>query len=170
MVHFVSAWDPLPLLTQHFISMYCSCSVVLFVKILVSQDVCLFCLQANTTFEELERLQNMAKAWEEVGPQLWAFFHSSVQMNMIRVRTLHRTLTVSLTTCGLVLTTQNTSIRQTVSQTYNKISWPWECEGGAVKQAVSPKVMELTKHELIFPIIYYHYYKSKIMWEWWCRG
>ncbi|XP_056149332.1 retinal-specific phospholipid-transporting ATPase ABCA4 [Lampris incognitus] len=39
---------------------------------------------ANTTFEELERLQNMAKSWEEVGPQLWAFFHSSVQMNMIR--------------------------------------------------------------------------------------
>uniref|UniRef100_A0A3Q2QA05 P-type phospholipid transporter n=1 Tax=Fundulus heteroclitus TaxID=8078 RepID=A0A3Q2QA05_FUNHE len=39
---------------------------------------------ANTTFEELERLQNMAKAWEEVGPQLWAFFHDSVQMNMIR--------------------------------------------------------------------------------------
>ncbi|KAM4552605.1 retinal-specific phospholipid-transporting ATPase ABCA4-like isoform 2-T2 [Odontesthes bonariensis] len=39
---------------------------------------------ANTTFEELERLQNMAKAWEEVGPQLWAFFQDSVQMNMIR--------------------------------------------------------------------------------------
>uniref|UniRef100_A0A8C4P0T0 P-type phospholipid transporter n=1 Tax=Dicentrarchus labrax TaxID=13489 RepID=A0A8C4P0T0_DICLA len=39
---------------------------------------------ANTTFEELERLQNMAKAWEELGPQLWAFFHNSVQMNMIR--------------------------------------------------------------------------------------
>ncbi|KAM9845375.1 retinal-specific phospholipid-transporting ATPase ABCA4-like [Aulostomus maculatus] len=39
---------------------------------------------ANTTFEELERLRNMAKAWEEIGPQLWAFFHSSVQMNMIR--------------------------------------------------------------------------------------
>ncbi|KAM3865832.1 retinal-specific phospholipid-transporting ATPase ABCA4-like [Diretmus argenteus] len=39
---------------------------------------------ANTTFEELERLQNMAKAWDEVGPQLWAFFHNSVQMNMIR--------------------------------------------------------------------------------------
>ncbi|XP_028282913.1 retinal-specific ATP-binding cassette transporter-like [Parambassis ranga] len=39
---------------------------------------------ANTTFEELERLQNIAKAWEEVGPQLWTFLHSSVQMNMIR--------------------------------------------------------------------------------------
>ncbi|XP_049888886.1 retinal-specific phospholipid-transporting ATPase ABCA4 [Epinephelus moara] len=39
---------------------------------------------ANTTFEQLERLQNMAKAWEEVGPQLWAFFHNSVQMNMMR--------------------------------------------------------------------------------------
>ncbi|CAN9502757.1 unnamed protein product [Ophioblennius macclurei] len=39
---------------------------------------------ANTTFEELERLQNMAKAWEEVGPQLWNFFNHSVQMNMLR--------------------------------------------------------------------------------------
>uniref|UniRef100_A0A665X0R3 P-type phospholipid transporter n=1 Tax=Echeneis naucrates TaxID=173247 RepID=A0A665X0R3_ECHNA len=39
---------------------------------------------ANTTFEELERLKHMAMAWEEVGPQLWAFFHDSVQMNMIR--------------------------------------------------------------------------------------
>ncbi|XP_069013979.1 retinal-specific phospholipid-transporting ATPase ABCA4-like [Embiotoca jacksoni] len=39
---------------------------------------------ANTTFEELERLRDMAKAWQEVGPQLWAFFQNSVQMNMIR--------------------------------------------------------------------------------------
>ncbi|KAM6919010.1 retinal-specific phospholipid-transporting ATPase ABCA4-like [Xenentodon cancila] len=39
---------------------------------------------ANTTFEELERLQNMGKAWEEVRTQLWEFFYSSVQMNMIR--------------------------------------------------------------------------------------
>ncbi|XP_027128169.1 retinal-specific ATP-binding cassette transporter [Larimichthys crocea] len=39
---------------------------------------------ANTTFEELERLKNMAKAWEELGPQLWTFFYNSVQMNMIR--------------------------------------------------------------------------------------
>ncbi|XP_075953776.1 retinal-specific phospholipid-transporting ATPase ABCA4-like isoform X3 [Anarhichas minor] len=40
--------------------------------------------RANTTFEELERLQNMAKAWGELGPQLWTFFDSSLQMNMIR--------------------------------------------------------------------------------------
>ncbi|KAK7158970.1 hypothetical protein R3I94_005341 [Phoxinus phoxinus] len=39
---------------------------------------------ANTTFEELERLQKMGKVWEEVGPQLWDFFQNSVQMNMIR--------------------------------------------------------------------------------------
>uniref|UniRef100_A0AAQ4R8J7 P-type phospholipid transporter n=1 Tax=Gasterosteus aculeatus aculeatus TaxID=481459 RepID=A0AAQ4R8J7_GASAC len=44
---------------------------------------------ANTTFEELERLQNMAKAWEELGPQLWTFFNNSLQMNMIRVGILH---------------------------------------------------------------------------------
>lgn len=52
--------------------------------------MCVFVfVQANTTFEELERLQNMAKAWEEVGPQLWAFFQNSFQMNMIRVWLLH---------------------------------------------------------------------------------
>ncbi|KAF5880153.1 retinal-specific ATP-binding cassette transporter-like isoform X2, partial [Clarias magur] len=39
---------------------------------------------ANSTFEELERLINMAKAWEEVAPQIWHFFQDSVQMNMIR--------------------------------------------------------------------------------------
>ncbi|TRZ04351.1 hypothetical protein DNTS_000475, partial [Danionella cerebrum] len=39
---------------------------------------------ANTTFEELERLQKMGMVWEEVGPQLWEFFQNSVQMNMIR--------------------------------------------------------------------------------------
>ncbi|XP_062988617.1 retinal-specific phospholipid-transporting ATPase ABCA4 [Elgaria multicarinata webbii] len=39
---------------------------------------------ANSTFEELERLQLLAKAWKEVGPQVWNFFQDSVQMNMIR--------------------------------------------------------------------------------------
>ncbi|XP_047446367.1 retinal-specific phospholipid-transporting ATPase ABCA4-like isoform X2 [Mugil cephalus] len=48
---------------------------------------------ANTTFEELERLQNMFKAWEEVGPQLWDFFHSSVQMNVIRETLKNPTVT-----------------------------------------------------------------------------
>uniref|UniRef100_A0A8C3LH35 P-type phospholipid transporter n=1 Tax=Chrysolophus pictus TaxID=9089 RepID=A0A8C3LH35_CHRPC len=40
---------------------------------------------ANSTFEELERLRLLIKAWEEVGPQLWYFFQNSLQMNMIRV-------------------------------------------------------------------------------------
>uniref|UniRef100_A0A669R2C8 ATP binding cassette subfamily A member 4 n=1 Tax=Phasianus colchicus TaxID=9054 RepID=A0A669R2C8_PHACC len=40
---------------------------------------------ANSTFEELERLRLLIKAWEEVGPQLWFFFQNSLQMNMIRV-------------------------------------------------------------------------------------
>nr|XP_055038477.1 retinal-specific phospholipid-transporting ATPase ABCA4a isoform X1 [Misgurnus anguillicaudatus] len=39
---------------------------------------------ANTTFEELERLINLGRAWEEVGPQVWTFFKESVQMNMLR--------------------------------------------------------------------------------------
>lgn len=43
--------------------------------------------QANSTFEELERLRLLTEAWTEVGPQVWDFFQDSVQMNMIRVRT-----------------------------------------------------------------------------------
>ncbi|XP_053326101.1 retinal-specific phospholipid-transporting ATPase ABCA4 [Spea bombifrons] len=39
---------------------------------------------ANSTFEQLERLRQMGKAWEEVGPQIWYFFQNSVQMNLIR--------------------------------------------------------------------------------------
>ncbi|XP_062377373.1 retinal-specific phospholipid-transporting ATPase ABCA4a [Sardina pilchardus] len=39
---------------------------------------------ANTTFEELERLRNMGLAWEEVGPQVWTFFQDSIQMKMVR--------------------------------------------------------------------------------------
>lgn len=52
--------------------------------------LCVF-IQANTTFEELERLRNMGRAWEEVGPQVWSFFQDGVQMNMLRV-----TLSLSL--------------------------------------------------------------------------
>ncbi|XP_066480655.1 retinal-specific phospholipid-transporting ATPase ABCA4 [Tiliqua scincoides] len=39
---------------------------------------------ANSTFEELERLRLLTQAWKEVGPQVWNFFQDSVQMNMIR--------------------------------------------------------------------------------------
>ncbi|XP_041823569.1 retinal-specific phospholipid-transporting ATPase ABCA4-like [Melanotaenia boesemani] len=39
---------------------------------------------ANTTFEELERLRRMGKAWEEVAPQIWHFFQDGVQVKMIR--------------------------------------------------------------------------------------
>uniref|UniRef100_A0AAX7V8Z4 ABC transporter domain-containing protein n=1 Tax=Astatotilapia calliptera TaxID=8154 RepID=A0AAX7V8Z4_ASTCA len=39
---------------------------------------------ANTTFEELERLRTMGKAWEEVAPQIWAFFQDGVQVKMVR--------------------------------------------------------------------------------------
>ncbi|KAF4789589.1 Retinal-specific ATP-binding cassette transporter [Turdus rufiventris] len=47
---------------------------------------------ANSTFEELERLQLLTKAWEEVGPQLWYFFQNSLQMNMIRDSLKHPTV------------------------------------------------------------------------------
>uniref|UniRef100_A0A8B9IIP2 ATP binding cassette subfamily A member 4 n=1 Tax=Anser cygnoides TaxID=8845 RepID=A0A8B9IIP2_ANSCY len=57
-------------------------------KILVAPDspsVRQILKNANSTFEELERLRLLTKAWEEVGPQLWYFFQNSLQMNMIRV-------------------------------------------------------------------------------------
>ncbi|XP_052522361.1 retinal-specific phospholipid-transporting ATPase ABCA4 isoform X3 [Tympanuchus pallidicinctus] len=47
---------------------------------------------ANSTFEELERLRLLIKAWEEVGPQLWYFFQNSLQMNMIRDSLKHSTV------------------------------------------------------------------------------
>lgn len=46
--------------------------------------------QANTTFEELDRLRTMGKAWEEVAPQIWAFFQDGVQVKMIRVGEQYR--------------------------------------------------------------------------------
>ncbi|XP_018414710.1 PREDICTED: retinal-specific ATP-binding cassette transporter [Nanorana parkeri] len=39
---------------------------------------------ANSTFEQLERLRQMGKVWEELGPQLWNLFQNSVQMNVLR--------------------------------------------------------------------------------------
>ncbi|XP_075281062.1 retinal-specific phospholipid-transporting ATPase ABCA4 [Opisthocomus hoazin] len=47
---------------------------------------------ANSTFEELERLKLLTKAWEEVGPQMWYFFQNSLQMNMIRDSLKHPTV------------------------------------------------------------------------------
>uniref|UniRef100_A0A663MFR7 P-type phospholipid transporter n=1 Tax=Athene cunicularia TaxID=194338 RepID=A0A663MFR7_ATHCN len=47
---------------------------------------------ANSTFEELERLRLLTKAWVEVGPQLWYFFQNSLQMNMIRDSLKHPTV------------------------------------------------------------------------------
>ncbi|XP_073427516.1 retinal-specific phospholipid-transporting ATPase ABCA4 [Dendrobates tinctorius] len=41
-------------------------------------------MKANATFEQLERLRQMGKAWEEVGPQVWHYMQSSMQMNVIR--------------------------------------------------------------------------------------
>uniref|UniRef100_A0A4W3HJI7 ATP-binding cassette, sub-family A (ABC1), member 4a n=1 Tax=Callorhinchus milii TaxID=7868 RepID=A0A4W3HJI7_CALMI len=40
--------------------------------------------KANGTFEELHRLKQMGKAWQEIRTQLWKFFQDGVQMNMIR--------------------------------------------------------------------------------------
>uniref|UniRef100_A0A8C3WDA4 ATP binding cassette subfamily A member 4 n=1 Tax=Catagonus wagneri TaxID=51154 RepID=A0A8C3WDA4_9CETA len=47
---------------------------------------------ANSTFEELERVRKLVKAWEEVGPQIWYFFDQSTQMTMIRDTLEHPTV------------------------------------------------------------------------------
>ncbi|KAK2540324.1 Abca4 [Columba guinea] len=47
---------------------------------------------ANSTFEELERLRLLTKSWEEIAPQLWYFFQNSLQMNMIRDSLKHPTV------------------------------------------------------------------------------
>ncbi|XP_067845678.1 retinal-specific phospholipid-transporting ATPase ABCA4 [Heptranchias perlo] len=39
---------------------------------------------ANATFEELHRLKQIGKVWDEVKCQLWNFFQNSIHMNMIR--------------------------------------------------------------------------------------
>ncbi|XP_052036865.1 retinal-specific phospholipid-transporting ATPase ABCA4 [Apodemus sylvaticus] len=47
---------------------------------------------ANSTFEELDRVRKLVKAWEEVGPQIWHFFEKSTQMTMIRDTLQHPTV------------------------------------------------------------------------------
>ncbi|XP_042539897.1 retinal-specific phospholipid-transporting ATPase ABCA4 [Dipodomys spectabilis] len=47
---------------------------------------------ANSTFEELERLRKLIKAWGEVGPQIWYFFDKSTQITMIRDTLGHPTV------------------------------------------------------------------------------
>uniref|UniRef100_A0AAY4D132 P-type phospholipid transporter n=1 Tax=Denticeps clupeoides TaxID=299321 RepID=A0AAY4D132_9TELE len=38
---------------------------------------------ANTTFEELERLRNLGGVWEELGPQIWNFFQDGVNRHLL---------------------------------------------------------------------------------------
>ncbi|XP_023576085.1 retinal-specific ATP-binding cassette transporter [Octodon degus] len=47
---------------------------------------------ANSTFEELERVRKLVKAWKEVGPQIWYFFNNSTQMMMVRDTLEHPTV------------------------------------------------------------------------------
>uniref|UniRef100_A0A8C5L437 P-type phospholipid transporter n=2 Tax=Jaculus jaculus TaxID=51337 RepID=A0A8C5L437_JACJA len=47
---------------------------------------------ANSTFEELERVRKLVKAWREVGPQIEYFFENSTQMTMIRDTLGHPTV------------------------------------------------------------------------------
>ncbi|KAL1772572.1 retinal-specific ATP-binding cassette transporter [Sigmodon hispidus] len=45
---------------------------------------------ANSTFEELDRVRKLVRAWGEVGPQIRYFFEKSTQMTMIRDTLEHR--------------------------------------------------------------------------------
>ncbi|XP_048208118.1 retinal-specific phospholipid-transporting ATPase ABCA4 [Perognathus longimembris pacificus] len=47
---------------------------------------------ANSTFEELERLRKLIRSWGEVGPQIWYFFDKSTQITMIRETLGHPTV------------------------------------------------------------------------------
>nr|KAF6442985.1 ATP binding cassette subfamily A member 4 [Molossus molossus] len=51
---------------------------------------------ANSTFEELERVRKLVRAWEEVGPQVWYFFDRSTQMTIIRDTLANPTVKVFL--------------------------------------------------------------------------
>ncbi|XP_054620920.1 retinal-specific phospholipid-transporting ATPase ABCA4a isoform X2 [Dunckerocampus dactyliophorus] len=56
-------------------------------KILYAPDspaVRMIIRNANSTFEELQRFKTMGRAWEEVAPQIWAFFQDGVQVKMMR--------------------------------------------------------------------------------------
>lgn len=55
--------------------------------------LCLF-LKVNKTFEDLQILQDLNESWMEVGPQIKAYMESSVEIQLLRVRT-HPVRTIS---------------------------------------------------------------------------
>lgn len=44
-------------------------------------------VQVNRTFQELAALRDAAGAWQELGPQIRAFLNSSLELQVLRVRT-----------------------------------------------------------------------------------
>lgn len=44
-------------------------------------------MQVNRTFQELAALRDAAGAWQELGPQIRAFLNSSLELQVLRVRT-----------------------------------------------------------------------------------
>uniref|UniRef100_A0A672GMS6 P-type phospholipid transporter n=1 Tax=Salarias fasciatus TaxID=181472 RepID=A0A672GMS6_SALFA len=47
--------------------------------------------EANSTFNSLAMLKELADSWEEIGPRVWDFLQDSRQINAIRVRLLEHT-------------------------------------------------------------------------------
>uniref|UniRef100_A0AAQ5X6I6 ABC transporter domain-containing protein n=1 Tax=Amphiprion ocellaris TaxID=80972 RepID=A0AAQ5X6I6_AMPOC len=52
--------------------------------------------EANSTFDALAKIKELADSWDELGPRVWDFFQNSTQINTMRVR-LH----VRLNSTGL---------------------------------------------------------------------
>lgn len=42
--------------------------------------------QANSTFNALAKLKELADLWDELGPRVWDFLQDSSQVNAMRVR------------------------------------------------------------------------------------
>lgn len=42
--------------------------------------------QANSTFNALAKLKELADLWDELGPRVWDFLQDSPQVNAMRVR------------------------------------------------------------------------------------
>lgn len=46
----------------------------------------LLLFQANSTFNALAKLKELADLWDELGPRVWDFLQDSPQVNAVRVR------------------------------------------------------------------------------------
>lgn len=50
-------------------------------------NILCFTLKVNKTFEDLQILQELNESWMEAGPQIKTYMESSVEIQLLRVRT-----------------------------------------------------------------------------------